>query len=139
MTPPTAMIALFLSGGSPFFLDCVLNLADVRDIADGIVKAGERGRAGERYILGGENCAMRDLLPELEQQIGTPHAAPLRPRGRWRLATGFVAGFVADKVTRTPPIATQRSRADRASLGAFRQHEGAAASSATSRARSIRP
>ncbi len=108
MTPPTAMLALFLSGGSPFFMNCVLNLADVRDIADGIVKAAEKGRAGERYILGGENCAMRDLLPELERKSGRRMPRRAVP-GALALATGFVAGFIADQVTRTPPVVTSEA------------------------------
>ena len=107
MTPPTAMLALFLSGGSPFFLDCVLNLADVRDIADGIVRAGERGRAGERYILGGENFAMRDLLPQLERKSGRRMPRRAVPAAL-ALATGFVAGLVADRLTRKPPAAPAR-------------------------------
>ncbi len=108
MTPPAAMIELFLSGGSPFFLDCVLNLADVRDIADGIVKAAERGRAGERYILGGENREMRDLLPELESKSGRRMPRYTVPAAV-ALTTGFVAGFLADNVTRKPPVATQEA------------------------------
>ena len=40
MTPPAEMFALFLAGRTPFFLDCVLNLVDVRDLADGILRAG---------------------------------------------------------------------------------------------------
>src|SRR5258705_1781939 len=52
LTPPAAMLSMFLNGHSPAYLDCVLNLVDVRDVANGIVLAAERGRTGERYILG---------------------------------------------------------------------------------------
>ena len=45
-------------GQSPAYLDCVLNLVDVRDVTAGMVLAAERGRTGERYILGGENVAL---------------------------------------------------------------------------------
>jgi len=107
MTPPTAMIALFLSGRSPFFLDCVLNLADVRDIAGGIVKAGEQGRAGERYILGGENRTLRDLLPELERKSG--HRMPRHQvPAMVALATGIAAGLIADQ-TGSPPVVTREA------------------------------
>jgi nucleoside-diphosphate-sugar epimerase len=108
MTPPTAMLALFLSGGSRFFLDCVLNLADVRDIADGILKAGDKGRAGERYILGGENYALRDLLPELERKSGRRMPRRTVPAAL-ALTAGFVAGLVADRLTGTPPMATREA------------------------------
>jgi dihydroflavonol-4-reductase len=108
MTPPSAMLALFLSGHTPFFLDCVLNLADVRDIADGIVKAGDTGRTGERYILGGDNFPMRDLLPVIERKSG--RRMPRRAVPAFlALATGMVAGIVADRFTRTPPAATREA------------------------------
>ena len=105
MTPPAAMLALFLSGGSPFFLDCVLNLVDVRDLAKGIALAGERGRSGERYILGGENVALRKLLPELERLSGRRMPQRAVPR-LLALATGSISGFVADHITKTPPVVT---------------------------------
>jgi nucleoside-diphosphate-sugar epimerase len=105
-TPPTAMLSLFLAGGSPFFLDCVLNLVDVRDLADGILRAGDNGRAGERYILGGDNVAMRELLPVLEEKSGRPMPRRSIP-ATVALATGIVAGLIADKVTRTRPIVTR--------------------------------
>jgi dihydroflavonol-4-reductase len=106
MTPPAAMFALFLSGGAPFFLDCVLNLADVRDVADGIVRAGRLGRAGERYILGGENVRLSALLPVLERKSG--RRMPRRTLPAWvAVATGIVAGWIADRITHRPPVATR--------------------------------
>lgn len=104
-TPPTAMLSLFLSGSSPFFLDCVLNLADVRDIADGMVRAAERGRAGERYILGGENVALRDLLPQLEQKSGRRMPRRVVPAAL-ALGTGIVSDLVSG-LTGRPPVATR--------------------------------
>ena len=71
-TPPSAMISMFLKGQSPAYLDCVLNLVDVRDVATGMVLAAESGCAGERYILGGDNVTLRDLLRLLEQISGRP-------------------------------------------------------------------
>jgi dihydroflavonol-4-reductase len=106
MTPPAAMLALFLSGGTPFFLDCILNLADVRDIADGIARAGERGRRGERYILGGENVRMGDLLGRLERK--SSRRMPRRAVPVWvALTTGVASGWLADRVTHKPPVATR--------------------------------
>jgi dihydroflavonol-4-reductase len=106
MTPPAAMLALFLSGKTPLFLDCILNLVDVRDVADGIARAGERGRSGERYILGGENVALRDLLPVLERLSGRPMPKRTVPVSL-ALATATVSNFIADRVTRKPPVATR--------------------------------
>jgi dihydroflavonol-4-reductase len=108
MTPPAAMFALFLSGKTPFFLDCVLNLVDVRDLADGIIRAGDSGRAGERYILGGENVALRDLLPHLEQLSGRRMPKRAIP-AVLALTAGTVSGWIADNVTRTTPTVTREA------------------------------
>ena len=67
LTPPTAMLERCLRTRMPVSLDFVLNLADVRDIAEGMILAAERGRIGERYILGGSNMSMRELAAALEE------------------------------------------------------------------------
>ncbi|MFC5067456.1 NAD-dependent epimerase/dehydratase family protein [Flaviflagellibacter deserti] len=105
MTPPAQMLALFLKGGTPFFLDCVLNLVDVRDAADGMILAGDKGAVGERYILGGENVRLRDLLRLLEEVSGRrmPTRTILPPIA---LAAGVVSEFIANNITRTAPAAT---------------------------------
>jgi dihydroflavonol-4-reductase len=108
MTPPAAMFALFLSGETPFFLDCILNLVDVRDIADGIIRAGEQGRSGERYILGGENMVMRELLPILERKSGRRMPKRTVPAAL-ALFTGSISGWIADQVTHRPPVATREA------------------------------
>jgi dihydroflavonol-4-reductase len=108
MTPPAAMFSLFLSGGSPFFLDCVLNLVDVRDVAGGMVLAARHGRAGERYILGGENLWLRELLPLLEEKSGRRMPRRVVP-AVVAAATGLVAGWVADNVTHKPPVASREA------------------------------
>lgn len=106
MTPPAAMLSLFLSGGSPFFLDCVLNLVDVRDLANGIVRAAVAGRRGERYILGGENVALRDLLPMVERLSERRMPRRTVPKAM-ALAAGTVSGFIADRLTRKAPTVTR--------------------------------
>src|SRR5215475_4969987 len=68
-TPPTAMLAHYLTS-TPFVLNCMLNLVDARDVATGIILAAERGRSGERYILGGENLSLAQLLDRLERMSG---------------------------------------------------------------------
>ena len=60
---PTGRILLDAARGRiPAFVDTGLNFAHVDDIAEGHLLAFERGRIGERYILGGENVALQDLL-----------------------------------------------------------------------------
>lgn len=106
LTPPAAMLSMFLNGQSPAYLDCVLNLVDVRDVAAGMVLAAERGRTGERYILGGENLALRDLLILLERISARP--MPKRAVPPWlALASAAVTESVADYLTRRTPAATR--------------------------------
>jgi dihydroflavonol-4-reductase len=106
LTPPAAMLSMFLSGQSPAYLDCVLNLVDVRDVAAGMVLAAGRGRAGERYILGGDNVALRDLLAMLERISARP--MPRRAVPPWlALASAAVTELIADYVTRRTPAATR--------------------------------
>jgi dihydroflavonol-4-reductase len=105
LTPPTAMLSMFLNGQSRAYLDCVLNLVDVRDVAAGMVLAAERGRAAERYILGGENVALHDLLTLLERISARP--MPKRSVPGWlALATGVVTEWAADILTGRMPAAT---------------------------------
>jgi dihydroflavonol-4-reductase len=108
LTPPAAMFSLLLRGGSPFFLDCVLNLVDVRDVADGIVRAARHGRAGERYILGGENLSLGELLALVEQKSGRRMPRRALPASL-ALAAGTVAAWIADRVTHAPPVTTREA------------------------------
>src|SRR6476646_7720857 len=57
VTPPMAMLRRL-----QLYLDFVVNLVDVRDAAEGLILAMERGRAGHRYILGGESVPLRHVL-----------------------------------------------------------------------------
>jgi dihydroflavonol-4-reductase len=54
----------------PAFVETGLNLVDVEDVAEGHLLALAHGRVGERYILGGENLMLRDLLGEIAGMTG---------------------------------------------------------------------
>jgi dihydroflavonol-4-reductase len=69
-TPTGRIIVEAASGRMPAFVDTGLNLAHVDDVAAGHVAALERGRIGERYILGGENVLLADMLAEIARLVG---------------------------------------------------------------------
>jgi len=104
-TPPMRMLGDLLAGRYPAYLDCRLNLVDVRDVALGHRLAAERGKPGRRYILGGENVAFSELLRRLATISGRP--MPRRRIPGWlALASAQVATALADHVTGRPPSAT---------------------------------
>ena len=70
MTPPTQMMVDFLNGKTPASIDCILNFVPVESLADGLIAIAEKGRSGERYILGGDDIPMRQLLSELTRVSG---------------------------------------------------------------------
>lgn len=83
-TPTGKIIADALSGRMPAYVDTGLNVVHVDDVADGHLLAYERGRIGERYILGSENMFLADILREVAHlahrkppAIRLPHAAVL--------------------------------------------------------------
>jgi dihydroflavonol-4-reductase len=68
---PTGKIVLdFLKGDMPAFIDTGLNLVDVEDVAKGHLLAAERGKPGERYILGCENVTLAEILRRLARLTG---------------------------------------------------------------------
>lgn len=69
-TPTGRIILDFLNGGMPAYMDTGLNLVDARDTAQGHLQAAERGRAGERYILGCQNLTLKEILDRLAALSG---------------------------------------------------------------------
>ena len=69
-TPTGRIIVEAASGRMPAFVDTGLNLVHVDDVAEGHVAALERGRIGERYILGGENVLLADMLGDIARLVG---------------------------------------------------------------------
>jgi dihydroflavonol-4-reductase len=64
-TPTGKIVADFLHGDMPAFIDTGLNVVDVRDTAEGHWLASQRGEVGERYILGSENLTLAQILGKL--------------------------------------------------------------------------
>lgn len=104
-TPTGQVIVDYLSGRMPACLDTGLNWVHVRDVAMGHVLAAERGRVGERYILGnaGGNWTMVRTFEELS---GITGLAPVRRTVPWRVA--LMAAYVSEglaRLTGKPPRA----------------------------------
>ncbi len=77
-TPTGKIIVDFLNGRMPGYVDTGLNFVPVEDCAAGHLLAAERGRAGERYILGGRNLTLKQMLDMLAAVSG-------RPAPRWKI------------------------------------------------------
>ncbi|HLX36504.1 MAG TPA: hopanoid-associated sugar epimerase [Candidatus Binataceae bacterium] len=104
-TPTGRMIVDFLNRKMPAYLDTGLNLVGVEDCAGGHLLAAERGRVGEKYILGGENLSLEELFARLAKLSGLP--AP-KMRIPYAVAYGFALGAeaVARTITHKPPRAS---------------------------------
>jgi dihydroflavonol-4-reductase len=71
-TPTGQMIVDFLNRKMPAYVDTGLNLVDVRDVAEGHLLAAEKGKVGERYILGNRNMTLKEILDALSALTGIP-------------------------------------------------------------------
>jgi dihydroflavonol-4-reductase len=105
LTPPTAMLRHFLGGRFQLYLDFIVNLVDVRDVAAGLVLAMERGQAGHRYLLGGESIPLKKILRLVTAIRGGSRLHMPVPGGVAKLAAA-VMEFISDHVTRRPPSGT---------------------------------
>jgi dihydroflavonol-4-reductase len=80
----TRPVRQFLRGELRVFLSGGIAFGDVRDVADAFVVALSRGRAGQRYLLGGQNNSYRELLEVLGRITGLPRAWPVpRPMAQY--------------------------------------------------------
>ncbi|MDZ7627927.1 MAG: NAD-dependent epimerase/dehydratase family protein [Parvularculaceae bacterium] len=104
LTPPTKMIVNLVNGRIPATIDCTLNFVSVKSLAEGFIACAARGRRGERYILGGDNVPMAQLLDSLQGQTGKS-----MPRLSLPYAVALVAGVIdtaiISSVTGKPPKA----------------------------------
>lgn len=105
LTPPTLMLRYFLSRRIQIYVNFVVNLVDVRDVAIGLLLAMERGRVGQRYILGGENISLKKLLQILAVISGRGALRFPIPAGIAQM-TAAAMEFIADHVSSRPPPAT---------------------------------
>ncbi len=104
-TPTGRIIVDFLKKKFPAYVDTGLNLLDVRECARGHVAALEKGRSGERYILGGENLTLKQILDKLAAITGLP-SPKVRVPYAVALAAGVVDQVVTGSILRREPRAT---------------------------------
>lgn len=93
-TPTGRIVVDFLRRKFPAYVETGLNLVDVRECARGHVAALEKGRTGERYILGGEDLTLKQILDKLGQLTGLPS-----PKIKLPYFFAFAAGVVDEAVT----------------------------------------
>jgi dihydroflavonol-4-reductase len=104
-TPTGRIIVDFLKKKFPAYVDTGLNLVDVEECARGHVAALEKGRSGERYILGGENLTLKQILDKLADITGLP-SPKVRVPYVLALAAGVVDEVVTGHIRRGEPRAT---------------------------------
>jgi len=109
-TPTGRIVVDFLRRKFPAYVETGLNLVDVAEVARGHLAAAEKGRSGERYILGGENLTLKQILDRLAEITGLPS-----PRIRLPYAVALATGAVDTLVT-----GVLLGREPRASLDAVR-------------------
>ena len=105
LTPPTLMLQHFLNRSLQLYLDFVVNLVDVRDVAAGLLLAMKHGQSGHRYILGGEAVLLSTVLNRLKAISGRK-AVPVPIPAIIAKTTALAMEFVADHVTHRAPAAT---------------------------------
>jgi dihydroflavonol-4-reductase len=94
-TPTGRIILDFLKGKMPAYVDTGLNVAPVEDVAAGHLLAAEKGRIGERYILGGRNMTLKQILDALAAIAGRS-----APRIRLPHAVALMAGYADEMFSR---------------------------------------
>ena len=104
-TPTGRIILDFLKKKFPAYVDTGLNLVDVTDCARGHLLALEKGRSGERYILGGENLTLKQILDKLAALTGLP-SPTIRVPYFVALATGVIDETVTGRIRGREPRAT---------------------------------
>jgi dihydroflavonol-4-reductase len=103
-TPTGRMIIEAASGRIPAFVDTGLNLVHVDDVATGHLLALRHGRIGERYILGGENMTLAELLGRIARLVGrTPPRISLP---RWPIYPIAFAAEAMARLTKREPFVT---------------------------------
>lgn len=102
-TPTGDLIVRFLQGKMPAYVNTGLNLIDVRDVALGHLLALERGKTGDRYILGHQNISLKALLEKLA--ILTGRAMPTMELPLWLpLTVAWIEEKILANLGKSPTV-----------------------------------
>ena len=104
-TPTGRIVVEAGSGRMPAFVDTGLNVAHVDDVAEGHMLAFDKGRAGERYVLGGENMSLREILAAIALLVGRKPPRISLPHDAI-LPFAHIAELIARHITGKEPFAT---------------------------------
>ncbi len=104
-TPSGRIVVDFLKRKFPAYVETGLNLVDATECARGHIQALEKGKSGERYILGGENLTLKEILDRLGAIAGLPSPTVKLPYV-FALATGVVDEMVTGRLLGREPRAT---------------------------------
>ena len=112
-TPTGKMIVDFLNGKMRGFVDTGLNLIDVDDVAAGHLLAAEKGRIGEKYILGNANLTLQQILTILSELTNIPaprHRVPYAVALSVAYADAVLARLLPWREPFVPPVGVKLSR-----------------------------
>lgn len=104
-TPTGRIVVDFLRRKFPAYVETGLNLVDVRECARGHVAALEKGKSGQRYILGGENLTLKEILDKLAHITGLPSPKVKLPY-IFAFATGVIDETITGRMLNKEPRAT---------------------------------
>jgi len=104
-TPTGRIVVDFLKRKFPAYVETGLNLVDARECARGHVSALEKGKSGERYILGGQNLTLKQILDKLAEITGLSSPSIKLPYF-FAFATGVVDEMITGRLLGGDPRAT---------------------------------
>jgi dihydroflavonol-4-reductase len=102
-TPTGRIILEFIKNRMPAYVDTGLNLVGVEDVAKGRLLAEEKGKIGERYILGGENWSLEEILDALAHICGK-HTPRFRIPWILALIAAYLDNFFIGSILRREPM-----------------------------------
>jgi dihydroflavonol-4-reductase len=112
-TPSGQVIVRFLKRRMPAYVDTGLNVVDVDDVAKGHLLAAEKGRTGQRYILGNRNMTLKEILQVLASITGLPEPRirlPYYPIFLFSRLDAALANFIPRHEPQVPPDSVRLAR-----------------------------